>query len=221
MKPKLFHSLARSAAAIVAAGILTSGCEKETVHSVTLTPVVEVRSIGDFKPDALPYTDAQIIIYGTNIDARLEADRSEGTLELAILTDDQVVERENYKFSEGSFKFAGTMDDTYDPPVPLVKFPMEVGDTWSWGGTIKSAGIEREATAKIASSNEVLNISGGPYETVLVTVNIWIDADQEEKAERSMKFWFVPGKGIIQRDYEHSMTRTSKPTESMPETEPQ
>ena len=63
------------------------------------------------------------------------------------------------------------------------------------------------------TGNETLNLIGGHYETVVITIELSIDTDSAEPAEHKMTFWVSPEHGIVKRDFDFNSAREPRPIE--------
>jgi len=179
------------------------------------------------KPDASPPKQADIILAGTSIAVELQETRKNNELILVWMVDPNTeaggpveVEREKYFYSDSIFSFAGTGHEKYDPPINLIRYPLEVGATWDWSGKIISGQTTNLAKAKISTSPDSPNLASGKVNTLLVKVVLEY-VNTTSPMARELKFWFKPGEGIIQRDLWDSSTRMLRAPiapESPPET---
>lgn len=92
----------------------------------------------------------------------------------------------------------GSLGDFFEPPIPLLKFPMTVGDQWTWTGENLSGDLHK-ASAKITTSEQPT--------TVRVQVELALDSGTGVPAKRTMTFVFAPGRGVVRREIGESSTR--------------
>ncbi len=155
----------------------------------------------------LPYRKAALILTGTTFPVALSRKLEANSVTFSLSAHDEVIEEEQFEYSEAGFRLAGASGESYHPPIPLLQFPMKVGDSWNWKGIINVGTIQRTATANIACSSDVLNTAGGPFDAVLVSVELIMPSGAVEPAKRRLRFWFVRGKGILKREFGAASTR--------------
>ena len=91
--------------------------------------------------------------------------------------------------------------ESYQEPMPLLKFPLTIGDSWTWSGKMV-AGLEpHNASAKISTAAEQILLPGGPTQSVLVVVDLAIESGASTPAARKLRFWFVENKGLVKRQF--------------------
>lgn len=159
------------------------------------------------KPEAQPYDRGALILAGTRIavDMNARADGEWVTFELRA--HDEVLEEERYRSSSAGFFLVGAAGERCEPPIPLLRYPMTVGDTWTWTGRLVSGGIEREGKGAITTGNDRLNLPGDYFEAVRVRVELEFAGGGPEPARRELVFWFREGRGIYRREFGAGSTR--------------
>ena len=194
--------------AAVAAALFLLGC----LGSNEEGPSTQTYSkIEDIQPTAVPYARAYVIFTGTPIPTDVVAEQKDGEFELRCESEGAVIDLEKYAFDDASFKFVGTGSETFDPGIPILRFPLEVGDEWTWGGSYLTGADAREATAKVKTAQERLNTVMGEFSTVRVTVELAIQSGTPKPVEHKLVFWFAPKKGIVRREIKFSTTREPMP----------
>jgi hypothetical protein len=165
----------------------------------------------DLQPYAVPYEDAYVIFGGHPVETTVSAQRSEGNIELQFICFDRALDEERYSFDDTAFRYVGSVEDTFEPGIPLLRFPLEVGDEWTWAGTNQFGGQERAATADVTTSQDRLNTVAGEYGTVKVAVQLSIESGSAKPVSRLLTFWFAPKRGVVRREFEWSTTREPMP----------
>lgn len=168
---------------------------------------LRIRTPDQLKPGSLPYTRGALVLAGTAVPVELAQTRSGNTLGLELRAHGKLVERERYIADGNGFRLQEASGETYDPPLPLLQFPMTVGQSWNWEGKVLSAGSSRPASATVVSSMEKLNAPGGPYDCVVVRVDLEIETGAGEPVKRALRLWFARGQGIVQREFGATSTR--------------
>jgi hypothetical protein len=165
----------------------------------------------ELQPEAVPYSDAYVIFGGFPVETTVTAQREEGNVELRFIAFDRAMDEERYAFDKTTFRYVGNVEDAFDPGIPLLRFPLDVGDKWTWSGTYVFGGQERKASANVSTSQDRLNTVAGEYGTVRVAVQLSVESDSAEPVSRLLTFWFAPKRGVVRREFEMSTTREPMP----------
>ena len=156
---------------------------------------------------ALPYEQAYIIYDGYPVEATVQAVNRPGEVDFSFEAHGDVLDLELYSYDEKTFRYRGNGDETYTPPIPLLKFPLEVGDSWTWAGNFNWGNRDRKAPAEISTESERLNTLAGEFGTVKVTVEIEIESGGEKPVGYTLHFWFAPKRGLVRREFANNTTR--------------
>ncbi len=159
------------------------------------------------KPDQLTLKSSHLELAGTDYRADVKVERRGSTIEIDLVHENSVIESERYESTEEGFFLSSASAQQYDPPVPLIKYPMHVGDKWTWSGMTDPD--SRHAKAEIASSIEGLTINGRTVPNVVridVTVSMEGGGDQSPTTSR-LSFWIAPGLGVVKRKFGDYSTR--------------
>jgi len=102
--------------------------------------------------------------------------------------------------------------ETFDPPLPLLIFPMTVGDSWKWKGTMIADEARSKAEAKIVSQVSKAELKGSTVPSVKVMVDLQLAENQQSKpVKRTLSFWVVEGKGVVRREFGEESVREPQP----------
>lgn len=89
--------------------------------------------------------------------------------------------------------------NTIDPPIPVIKYPLQAGKSWSWKGSIGMGG-------QSASGKAILRVIGRQsVKTRARTFNAWrVDLKLTVSAQGQTitipnTYWFAPGAGLIKQ----------------------
>lgn len=177
------------------AALLGCGCDKGARSQGP-----SLRDSAVFKPDSLPGEKAKLVLAGTELPVEVKR-RSEGKeVVLELWAHDEIVQQERYLSEPAAFSLLRAGGEHYDPALPLLKFPMNVGDAWEWKGQLTAGDIHRPATAKITSASAQVYVPE-PETAVKVSVEITLDSGAPTPAMRTLTFWFVEGRGVIKREF--------------------
>lgn len=183
---------------IGAAGVLLSGC---TCGGARVGDRIDYND--DFFPEQWKHADAVWQVGTMRADATIRM-RSEGnTRTLELLHADKVVETEAYAVSTEQVALVHWWDESerFDPPLPLLRFPMSLPNSWEWKGKHLVGSRTLDAEAKVSAAKETLDLATGTTETVKVTVTVTTKDGSGTEKERTLTFWFAPGEGPIRREY--------------------
>lgn len=159
-------------------------------------------SFTDLNPVAPIDSKAKLELGKIEIPVEVVQKKTEDSLTFDLRSYDQSFEQEVYKFDGASFNLAYAAGDNYEPALPLLKFPMNVGDEWQWSGTMTSGNLPHKATAVVKTSTEQVLLPGaGATNCVLVGVDLAIDSGGPNPATRKLRFWFVKNGGLVKRQF--------------------
>ena len=191
-----------SAIAAILVGCLV-GCRAPkavVAPEVAVAPPVVAITHDDLVPEAGPGESAVLSVGGVAVPVKIIRTFKAELLTLDLIAFDQSFEREVYVVKPNEFGLRHAGFESLEPALPLLKFPMKVGDSWTWKGTMTS-GVSKVADASITSrADKVSRTDGGQDDAVLVEVNLKMDGGGAKPAERHLAFWFVKNKGVIKRE---------------------
>lgn len=169
------------------------------------------RTSEELKPGANPGPKAVLRLLTTDIPVEVnqEVDANEVTLEL--FAKGEGIELERYRSTTERFELLQAASESFEPPLILLKFPLEDGAKYSWEGRLKMGEIGPDATAKIVIAKDSLNEKGYSGPAVLSRVELSFDGGAPTKAVRTLKFWFVEGKGVLKREFDKGSARLPVP----------
>ena len=194
--------------AVALAGVALYSCSKQTVHSTGNTLF---RTSAELKPNANPGSKAVLRLLKTDIpvDVKLKVDSSEVSLEL--LAKGELLEVEKYRSTIEKFELVQAASESFDPPLTLLRFPLEDGAQYAWEGRLKMGEVGPDATAKVTIRKDNLNEKDYAGTAVLSLVELLFDGGAPTKASRTLKFWFVEGKGVLKREFDKGSARLPVP----------
>lgn len=204
-------------ASIVRSGLLglvlvfgLCGCNNFSDAEVPFLGQTLATNPAELQPDALPYERAQILIEGTAIPVDVE--RSEGHEQVAFLfrLGESTIEEEHYAILPHKFALISTAENRFEPPLPLIKYPLHDQQEWTWSGEVLS-GIATPAEAHLTARSESLHLDGGIHPAIRITVALEMQSPGESVVTRELNFWFSPGQGLIQRSFGTSSKRQPLP----------
>jgi hypothetical protein len=86
-----------------------------------------------------------------------------------------------------------------NPPVPVIKYPLTVGKSWTWKGVITTDGTGIPGTANLrVSKMETVKSAAGTFNAYRVDMTLTLSA-QGQTATIPNTYWFAPGKGMVKQ----------------------
>lgn len=160
------------------------------VSSATLMPQASPGEAATLRLGAATGKGAAATEFPVTLRSRREGSAS--TLEL--VTGGETLERETYEARAEAFRVVAAGDDSFAPPLDLLRYPVREGDVWEWQGKVIYAGVSREAHAKVKVAKEGEEIRSD------VALSVAADPGRPE-LQRRLTFWFRRGKGVVRRSF--------------------
>lgn len=208
------------AAALLAAGLTAFSCSGRgaSVSQGGEGPLL-AESSASFKPDAQPGWKAILSFFGTEIPVEVEEKRSGAFVTLRLLSFGQEIEVERYRSTPDNFELVQMAGESFDPPLPLLKFPVHAGKQLPWKGKLIIGELGRDAEASIEARKEPFKAKGFEgVESLKITVELKIDGGAPTPAVRTLEFWFVESKGLLKREIDKGSSRIPVPATDSAET---
>ena len=157
---------------------------------------------GDFNPSTAPPAAAQLTMAGVSFPVTLKVNTADGgELRIVAIQDAKAVDQEVYQDDGATFSLAHAGGENFKPPIPLLNFPMHIGDTWDWAGSTTMDTSAQAARASIRTAVSRTMIDGNPENSVEVDIDLEMGINSPSPMRRQLKFWFVKGKGIVRRSF--------------------
>ena len=190
-----------------AAILFLAACNQVTDPSST-GPMGPSISESPVRNGVVPGDKAMLRMAGIDIPVKIKAVRHEEQVALVLIANDVVMDREVYHRDDKELGIAFGAGEAFSPPIPLMRFPMRVGDTFDWNGVMMSNNRARGARAKVTSA--VAKTDTGEGTETGIRVQVALDIMPEQKGpsiKRSMTFWIVEGKGVVRREFASDSVR--------------
>jgi hypothetical protein len=165
----------------------------------------------DLDPTRIKHLEARLVLAGTEVPVTLEPQVQGSEFDVLIRAKGAVMETERYLLTDQTFAFVGGTGEEFLPPIPILRYPLQVGDTWKWTGVAALGPVKKKANADVTTGLETLNIVSGVSDSVVVTVDLSIEAQPGLPAARRLRFWIDPKDGLIKRDFAHNSLREPRP----------
>lgn len=122
---------------------------------------------------------------------------------VAWKTNGTVTQRERYrKDRAGLSRMESGMGLKLNPPMPVLKFPIQSGQTWTWTGTISGAGQELSGTmhVKVLGAAPVTT-KAGKFKAVRVHMegSMNMKTPSPQQVTIANDYWFAPGVGLVRQ----------------------
>lgn len=193
--------------------VFTLACDNKTA-----TTVVEVRTEGrliqgklELRPDASPGAKARMVLGSLAFPVEVKLTPSPDKVAIELWAHEQPFEEEVYSNPSDGFGLIDAAGERYEPPVPLLKFPLRVGDSWDWKGKMVTGDTSRTASAKIITRDDLLRVGPETHKALAVDVDLEMHSGGPKPAKRKLIFWFVPEKGVMKREFGVSTSREPIP----------
>jgi hypothetical protein len=201
----------RLATALVALlALLLAGCTPRKSSGTTPKAGTGDRyeKIGDVNPGSMIPAKATLKIGEIDMPVEVSLSQNGADTTFTFSAHGQTFETESYENKQTEFSLVDAAGERYNPPLPLLKFPMNVGDTWDWVGSMVAGEEPHKATATITTSSETILLPAtGNVDSILVVVDLSIESGGPKPATRKLRFWFVPNKGLLKRQFGSASSR--------------
>jgi hypothetical protein len=192
-------------AALSAAG--ASGCASPQPQATQT--LQRLTSIDELQPDAYAAETARLTYPGgIELPVEISVERQDERYTINILAHGQELEEEVYLIRPGGVQIVRAAAEEFEPPIPLLRFPMEIGQPMEWEGLMTTGDIERKATAVIETSLDTVT---SPGDAVRTNVTLQFESGGPQPAKRVLSFWFVKGQGLVKREFGAGSTRLPAP----------
>lgn len=118
------------------------------------------------------------------------------------ISNGQSIQVETYRLTKNALlrMQSGTAGSgTISPPMPLIRYPLKAGASWTWKGTLVMPGQSGAGVAKLTVSGpETIKTPAGKFQAMRVHSNLTIEM-QGQKLNIPNDYWFAPGIGIVQQ----------------------
>lgn len=161
-------------------------------------------------PEKQPGWKAVLLYQDWEIPVEVDQKVVGNDITLRLIAQDQELEVERYRSTPTQFQLVQAASEEFDPPLNLLEFPLSEGELPKWTGKLKLGEIEKEASALVTVRKAPLNVKGYG-DGIESMVQVSFDGGGPRETVRVLKFWFVPGQGVLKREYEKGTTRLPVP----------
>jgi hypothetical protein len=164
-----------------------------------------ISSADDLNPTSMPYKNAKMSLEGSTFQVEMHSETDGHDFAIELSRDGEPFDREAYQAFPNQFSLVKAAGEECDPPIPLLNFPMKVGEHWTWQGTTSASGDDLTADAAVTTSQKTTFIGTLPVSSVMVDVMLTIHGSKPIK--RELKFYFAKGKGLFRREFGDNSVR--------------
>ncbi|MBX3096962.1 MAG: hypothetical protein KF812_08875 [Fimbriimonadaceae bacterium] len=199
---------------VIASVMLWVGCQPTNAASTNggssnqPVPAVTISQPSEVFPDPPEDSPVHLIVAGYEVkDVAMKVEREGGQVRLKLTAHNETLQEEHYLLDASGLYVNRMVGETFDPPLPLVKFPVDGNQSHDYSGTVTVGQSKRDAKATVTTVSDVLNSIGGQFDCVKVTVALSLRQGSAPTQERQLVFWVSPGHGIVKREYGSEATR--------------
>ncbi|MBI1334993.1 MAG: hypothetical protein GC165_19180 [Armatimonadetes bacterium] len=184
-----------AAFAVLTFALSLAGCE-HIEGGTTVASGPFVAKVEEFLPLDQHQKSATYISDGSKTDYRLKTVTDGNKVSFQAVSHDIVVDEETYLVDGGSVFLVHAVGEDFVEPVPLLKFPLRIGDQYTWKGKLACSDLQLTGMATITTSTGSVAYKGKSQEAIRTDVNLKIG----DTANRRLSFWFVKGMGVIKTE---------------------
>lgn len=169
----------------------------------------QINDYASLKPDNLTMKQCSLELAGSKYKADIEQKRDGTQIQIDLVAFDTVIESERYDSTPDAFSVMDAGGEQYEPPIPLIKYGMHIGDAWTWSGNLKTGPEPHRTTAKVTTSTENLASGGNTFpNAVRIDVVLSIDSGRPNAPSmRKLQFWIAKNLGVVKRSFGDYSTR--------------
>jgi hypothetical protein len=171
-----------------------------------------VRATLPAPPDYWPMNEGSTWTFDTMIGNRkitqvikVASVKQQGSARLATLeyAMGQQISRETYQVTPQSVERVssnmGGGDAPINPPIPIIKYPLTAGKSWTWTGTITTMGQKLNGRSKLTVSGPTtVKTPAGTFRAMRVHSALRVEA-QGKKLDSPNDYWFAPSVGMVRQ----------------------
>jgi hypothetical protein len=85
------------------------------------------------------------------------------------------------------------------PPLPVIKYPMKVGNSWKWKGTLKSATQTFDGVADLkVAAKETVKTEAGTFSAYKVDLDLTVTSNGKSLTIKN-SYWYAAGAGMVKQ----------------------
>jgi hypothetical protein len=184
----------RSKSSILVVVACLGGCDHIAISRSEVKPNQPfIHKMDDFLPLNSGSKESVFTVDGTRTNYQLRSTTKGTTVTFQALSDGKVVDEEVYDVQDKMVLLKTAAGENFDPPVVLLRFPLTVGDQYSWKGKL-CCDIEKiNGSATVVTSTDYVPRNEKNDDAIKAEMNLSFG----EGASRKLSFWFVKGKGVV------------------------
>jgi len=155
-----------------------------------------IHKVDDYLPLKGQQSEATFWSDGTETGYELKTAVKGSQYIFEAVSGDKVVDEEVYEVQGGKVLLVRAAGENFVEPIPLLEFPLHIGDEYQWKGSLACSEEKHVGTAIIITSVDFVRFKDKSQDAVKVEVNLRID----EGSPRKLSFWFVKDMGVMRTE---------------------
>jgi hypothetical protein len=155
-----------------------------------------VHKVDEFLPLNGGQVEAVFSVDGTTTDYKLKTVREGSKVSFQAVSHDMIVDEETYEVKGDQVLLHYAAGEEFQEPIPLMKFPLKVGEEYEWKGAMVSSQESIEGAAKVVTSTDFVRLKDKSQDAIKVEINLTFG----KGANRKLSFWFVKGQGVLRTE---------------------
>lgn len=135
---------------------------------------------------------------GTPVEVEVKSNSNGLDRIIIVESHGKTLEKEQYRITAKKFELIEAAGERFSTPIPLLEFPLRIGDQYDWKGKLVTNSGSVPADAVITTENRILSRKDKSDQAVLVTVKLKLE---KEETDRRLSLWFIPKEGLVRREF--------------------
>ncbi len=193
--------------------VLAAGCHFGPISSSSSgnPAIVIIYQREDIDPGAKPSNYATLTQAGLDISTTVHYRVRGREIEIDLVHEDSIIERERYLDQPDRFALVQAAEETFEPPLDLLRFPFVPKHPWHWEGQMRSGTATLDASGSISADLRSTFIGDAQRDVIHVEVKLTMKSKSGTALpERRMSFDFRPKAGLQAREFGEASTRVPR-----------
>ena len=186
-----------------------SGCNSSTPNTNVAAPMTR----DEIGAGTAPPASTNLVQAGLTIPAELKFKRDGDRINIDSGIGGAVIERESYLDLPDRFELAQAAEESFQPPIDLIRYPFISGHSSRWSGTMISGKSSLDANGTITADMRNAYLGGVQRKTIHVDVVLTMKSQSGSALpQRRMSFDFVIRGGLQGREFGEASRREPRST---------